>query len=84
MKKSLEKRGTRGGIRNSGGVRALLLLASDLVPASLSCFLGMSTRELMQGLRQAVQDPWAIAMKGLNMILLNGLADPLGMELLEL
>ena len=41
-------------------------------------------RRGIKGLRWVVQDLGAIAMKGLNVIFLNRLADPLGMKLLEL
>ena len=87
MKRSLKVGGTRGGVGALRGVGASLLSALYLLPwapASSSCSVGL-TGGLMQGLRQVVQDPGAIAKDGgLNMILSNGLADPLGMELLEL
>ena len=58
---------TRGGIRASRGVRALLLPTSDLPTgpwglASSSCSSVGSAKGLLQELRQA-QDPGAIAMK---------------------
>ena len=87
MKRSSEVGGIRGGVGALGGVGASLLPASDLppwAPASSSCSVG-SMGGLTQGLRWVVRDPGAIAKDGgLNMILLNGLADPLGIELLEL
>ena len=45
----------------------------------------MSAERLTEGLRRVVQDFGAITKDGsLNVILLNGLTDPLDMELLEL
>ena len=87
VKRSLAGGGTRGGVRALGGVRASLLPASvfPVAPASSSCSPGILARGLMQGLRRVVQDPGAIAkVKGLIVIIPNGLADPLDMELLEL
>ena len=87
MKRSSVGRGTRGGVETLERVGALLLLASDLpfwAPVSSFCSVG-SMRGLTQGLRWVVQDAGAITKdEGLNVILSNGLADPLGMELLEL
>ena len=78
----------RDGVGASGGVKTLLLLISDFpdglwASASLSCSMELNG-ELTQELRWVVQDSGAIAMRGLNVILPNGLADPLGMELLKL
>ena len=87
VKRSLELSGTRGGVKALGGVEASLLLAFNLLswaPASSSCSME-STRGLTRGLRRVVRDPGAIAKdRGLNVIFLNGLANPLNMELLEL
>ena len=88
VKRSSEEREIRGGVGASGGVRALLLPTSDLLPrlwapTSLFCSIELTGR-LTQGLCRMVQDLGAIAMKSLNVILSNGLADPLNMELLEL
>ena len=88
VKKSLMGGETKGGVGASKEIRALLLLALDFlarpwVPVSLSYSIEL-TKKLTQGLRWVVQDLEAIAIEGLNVILSNGLADPLGMELLEL
>ena len=66
------------------GVKASLLPTSNLALASSSYYLGMLVRKLMQKLHQVVRDPRAIAIKGLNVIFLNGVANLLGMELLKL
>ena len=87
VKRSLEQGGTRSRVGASGGMGASSLPALDLpsAPAGLFCSPAMSARRLTQGLRQVMQDPGTIAKGGgLNVILPNGLADPLGMELLEL
>ena len=78
----------RGGVEASREVEVLLLPASNLppgfwAPANSSCFT-RSTERLMQGFRRVVGDLGAIAMENLNVICPNGLADPLGMKLLEL
>ena len=81
------RRETRGGVEALGGVRALLLPELDLSGASVSssCFPEMLTGGLTQGLCRIIQNPGAIATdRDLNVILLNELADLLGMELLEL
>ena len=66
-------------------IEALFLPASDLAPTSLSCFPEMSAGGLMQELHWVVRDCGAIAKdRGLNVIFLNKLADPLGIELLKL
>ena len=77
----------RSRVEASGGVKASLLLALDLLcmPANSSCSPKMLAGRLMQELRWVMQDPGAIMEdKSLNVILSNGLADPLGMKLLEL
>ena len=84
VKRSLVERKIKGRVGALGGVGALLLLALDITPASSSCFLEISAGKMTQGLCQVVQDPGAIAIKSLNVIFLNGLADLLGMELLEM
>ena len=82
--------GMRGRVIATGRVKASLLpglnlLARPWALASSSSFLAESTGVVTQGLRQVAQDLEAIAKDGsLNVILPNGLADPLGMELLEL
>ena len=79
--------GTRGRVGALGQIGASLLPASDLLvmPASSSCSPRMLAGGLMQGLRRVVRNLGAIAKDGgLNVIFPNGLADPLGMELLEL
>ena len=80
------KRSLEGGrIRSEVGVS--LLPASDLpnALANLSCSPEMSAGELTQRLHRMVQDPRAIVKDGdLNVILPNGLADLLGIELLKL
>ena len=87
MKRSLEGGEMRGRVGASRGVGTSLLPVLDLppwAPASSSCSMGLIER-LTQGLRQVVGDSGAIAKdRDLNIILPNGLADPLGMELLEL
>ena len=89
VKRSLEKGGTRGRVRASEGVRALLLPTSDLRPglwalASSSYSVGL-TKGLIQALCWGVQDPKAIAKdKSLNVIFSNGLADSLGVELFRI
>ena len=84
VKRSLEKGKTKGRVGVLERVRALLLLASDLMPASLSYSLKMSAKGLIQRLYRVMQNPGVIAIKGLNVIFLNELADLLGTELLEL
>ena len=89
VKRSLEEGGIKDGIGVSGEVRALLLSTSDLppgswAPTSSSCFVE-SNRRLIQELQLVMQDLSAIAKdKNLNVILLNGLADLLGVKFLEL
>ena len=96
VNKSLAGREMRGRVEASRRVEVLveasLLLALDLfaglwAPANSSYFSTGLDRGLMQGLRQA-QDPGSIAMelknKECDVVLLNGLADSLGMEFLEL
>ena len=96
VKRFLAGGGTKsrvGASRGVGGsVRALLLLMLNLfarpwAPASLSCSLAESNGGLAQKLRQA-QDLRAIATelksKERDAVLPNGLADPLGIELLKL
>ena len=66
MKRSLEVGGTKGGVKASGRVKALLLPALDPLAgpwalASLSSSPAGSTGVLTQRLRQVVQDPGAIA-----------------------
>ena len=87
VKRSLKVGGTRGEIGALGEIKASLLTALNLplwVLASLSCFMGLTgglTRELywvVRGLGAIAKDG------GLNVILPNGLADPLDIELLEL
>ena len=73
----------KGGVKVSGGVGASLLPALDLMPTSLSCSPRMLIERLTWELSQVVQNPGAIAIKSLNMILPNQLADPLDMKLLE-
>ena len=88
--------GTRGGIRASGKIGALVetllfpvldLLAGPWALVSSSCFPVRLGEGLTGGLRQA-QNPGAIATelknKECNAILPNGLANLLGIELLEL
>ena len=77
---------TKGRVEASGGVKALLLLTFDFLGARASSSSSMRlTERLMQGLCWVVQDPRAIAKDdNLNVILLNGLTNPLGMEFLEL
>ena len=95
VKRSLAGGGTRDGVGVSGGVGALVGVSSLLMlgplaglwaSASSSCSPVGSGRELTQELRQ-VQDPGAIARelksKERDAVLPNGLADLLGMELLE-
>ena len=87
VNRSLAGGRTSGRVGASGVVGASLLTASvfPVAPASLYCSPRMSARGLTQGLQQVVRDPKAIAkVESLIVILLNGLADPLGMELLEL
>ena len=88
----LVKEETKGGIGVSGWIkvliRALLLLILNFLarfwPASLSCFLIKLARKLIQKLRQ-VQNLVAIAKDGsLIITFASMLADPLGIELLEL
>ena len=87
LKRSVAGEGTRGEVGASRGVGASLLPTSDLlpwVPASSSCSF-RSAERLTQGVRRVVRDLEAIVKEGgLNVILPKGLADPLGMELLEL
>ena len=78
VKRSLEGRGTRGGMGASGGVGASSLPASDFLDtlASSSCSPEMLAEELTQRLRRVMQDPEVIAKgEGLNVIFPNGLAD---------
>ena len=84
VKRFLVGGGTKDRVEASRRVGALLLPVLDLALASLSYFLGMSVGKLMQRLCRVMQNPGTIAIKGLNVIFLNRLADPLGMELLEL
>lgn len=77
-------RGTRGGVKASKWIKALLLPASNFVPTSLSCFLGMMAKEFIEKLHHMVQDPRAIVIKSLNKIFLNGLTDLLDMELFRI
>ena len=87
VKRSLAGGGTRGGVEALGRVRASSLLTSDFfgAPASSSYSPGILVGGLTQGLHRVGRDPGAIAKDGgLNVILPNGLADSLGMELLEL
>ena len=76
-------------METSEGLKTLLLPALDLptrfsVPAR-SFYSVRSTGGLTQELHWVVQDPGAIARdRNLNVILPNGLADPLGMEFLKL
>ena len=65
-------------------VEALLLLVSDLAPVSSSYFLKMLAEKLTQKFYRVVGYLGVIAMKDLNKIFPNKLADPVGMELLEL
>ena len=81
----LEKKETRGGVGALERVKSSLLLALDLAPTNLSSFLEMLAKKLTQELRRVERDLGAIAKdRGLNMILLNGLVDLLGIKLLEL
>ena len=69
VKRFLEVRKTRGGVEASGGVKASLLPALDLLarpwaPASSFSSPAGSTRLLRQGLRRVIQDPRAIAKNG--------------------
>ena len=84
VKRSLAEGGTRGEVGVLGEVGALLLPALDFAPTSSSCFPKMLAGGLTQGLRRVMQDLGAIAMKSLNVILSNELADLLGIKLLEL
>ena len=69
----------------SRGVKALLLPALDLAPASSSCFPGILAKRLTRGLCQVVQNSGVIAKNGgLNVIFLNGLANLLDMKFLKL
>ena len=87
VKRSLAGKGTRSGVGALEAVGALLLPVLDYsdAPASSSYSPGMSAAGLMQRFRRIVRDPGAIVKDGsLNVILSNGLANPLSMELLEL
>ena len=83
-------KGTRGGVIALGSVGATLLpglnhLAGPWAPASSSSSPVGLTGVVTQELRRVIRDLGAIAKDGgLNIILPNGLADLLGMELLEL
>ena len=84
VNRSLAGEGTRGGVGDSEGVGALLLLVLNLAPASSSCFLEMLAGGLTQELCRVVQDLRAIAKDGdLNVIFPNDLADPFSVELLK-
>ena len=77
----------KGRVRASRRIRASSLPALDLsgVLASLFCSPEMLARGLTQGFCWVVQDLGVIAKdESLNVILPNRLADPLGMELLEM
>ena len=82
--------GTKSGVIALGGVRALLLpaldpLAGPWASASLFSSPARLTEVVIRGLWLVARDPGAITKDGgLNVILPNRLADPLGMELLEL
>ena len=87
VNKSLAGGEIKGRVRALGGIGASLLLASDFsgAPASSSCSPGISAKGLTQRLRWVIRNPGTITKDGgLNVILLNRLADLLGMELLEL
>ena len=85
MNKFLTGGRTRGGVRALERIEASLLPVSDFAPVSLSCSPGILAEKLMQGLRWVVRDPRVIAKDGgLSVIFSNGLADLLGVELLEL
>ena len=96
VKKSSVERGIKSRVRSFEEIGALVgasslpvldFFARFWAPASLSSSLTGSAKVLTQGLWQA-QDLVAIAMelksKKHDTVLLNGLVDPLSMELLEL
>ena len=83
--RSLAGRRTRGGVEASGGVEALALSVLDLLLVNSSRCQEILARRLTRAFRRVVQNPWTIAKnRGLNVIFLNELANPLGMEFLEL
>ena len=89
VKRSLVGR-TRGRVIALGEVGASLLSALDPLarpwaPASSSSYPAGLIKVVTQGLRRVARDPGAITKdRSLNVILQDGLADLLGMELLEL
>ena len=85
VKKFLVRGGTRGKMGALEGIGDLLLLASDLAPANLSCSLEMLAGGLTKGSAGWCKILELFAKNGdLNVIFLNRLADPLGVELLKL
>ena len=88
MKRSILEEGTKSRMRVLKGVGTLFLLVLDLLskiwaPASSSCSLKILVRRLTQKLCRVKQDLRAIVIEGFNVILLNKLANPLGMKLLK-
>ena len=84
VNRSLAREETRSRVGASERVEASFLPTLDLpgVPASSFYSPEMSAGGLKPELRRVVQDLGAIAKDGgLKIILSNGLADPLGMEL---
>ena len=88
MKRSLAERELRGRVGALRGIEASSLSASNLEPeilASSSYFLRILAKKLTQKLRQVVQNLRVIVKnRDLNVFFLNKLANPLGIELLEL
>ena len=85
VNRSSTKKKTRSGIEALRKIKALSLPELDLAPASLSYLLEMLAERLMQRLRRVVQDLSAITKNGdLNVIISNGLANMLDIELLKL
>lgn len=89
IKRSLVEKETKGGVRASKKVEALLLpttifFAGSWLSASLSYSSEKLTRELIWGLRCLWDSKAIVKDRNLNVILSIGLADLLSIEFLEL